>query len=1273
MRQVALACLVFAAWAAPAPAQVSLSPGTPRGLAFSGSGHTVYGDWRAEVVTNADRWRPAQAVEIVANIRFSDAHLSGLVAAGIKADKLCLLVTAERTFDADGWMRLASDERMSTLLTPTGLAIEGGVQGAVTSRFGYAFNSPLDQLATLPVGQAVSNNDGTKTAVLSVESTLPMDLPPGLYRLRLDIGVMAGTRFYNFNGFGFAQRPSSDQAGTSTYLYSPLIPASGTHASGRAVNAATIQARIPWLLLAGYNSNGYRGVIADEDREHFATSDRSLIPDEVVLPMYDDAGTRLSYSLEPQFPADGIDPLQNIAWNWSSGQLSVRIVDPAGGQVDLGTVPVVAKGASGPTTKNSGFTAWKPALYGRYTVTAKGWVADATGQRYEGGGTFRFWIAKRMTLATATFQGMPYGVGSTYGREIQFNPPFPADVQVTATLYVNSSTSDTRTLTYSGKASSSGIFGAAQGMKPLVLSAPGEYHAQVLATYKDAEGHLWVSVMRHAGVVYAEGDRVIARGKKLSIGGKYVERGGTAFEGYVEPDGTSHLAHLTFPYAAGDVLLIGAEGQGANKIEPVLTYQPQGDTSAWDTKLNGVGTTNLRITTSNGYSPHLYPEYITGREYYYAAAPRPGFMGRFIVGESTVRAPYWPVSPHSFGSQIGASVNGDAPGDIYRLIGGVVLRPTTQGPAYSGYIASAFLLPKGSNNNRVVAAGSEDLNGPMGTRARFFLVGLRPGSAFEVGSAFRPALQIDPLLPVSITFNLTYPDGRTQSADGVSDRAGSFAGPATWPLDVPGVYRYRVIGRWNGYQGGMPGLANDEGEFYVYSKSRPAGTPGLRLEGPAQATFSPTTGVTLTGSSAARAVRYAVITPGAVIEQGELPVVGGRFQYRFSPATAHARVPLYDIVNNTTGKPQIGRVVHVTFFSKEETTAGTYFDFARVILRGAVALQPRTGIPVAASLDASARTTVATTSPATTAIVPASPREMRTWDGTVDAMLRTGELRVVRRDADTLVREVLHERLQQYHAGVPIYGAEVTRQMRRGSTVSIFGTLRSGTTLDTTPALDAAEARGVLEHRTGGALADGALPALAVLPRDTGDALVWLAEVTTAAGREMCAIDAADGELIARAAAGHDRELAGFAPADRRREVVTVLAFYGSAFNNYHVAATRQVYDSGASLQVIAHVMAHERARNGAPLVDRNEAHAIGEAFANVVATGVTGGELAGLDENGRAEIRKIFYRAFVYMLPSGADAPTARSATMQSARDLFGDDARIAKNVAAVWAALGF
>jgi hypothetical protein len=52
-----------------------------------------------------------------------------MAAAGYPVDSLIVLVTAERSFDADGWLRLPSDEKMSTLLTPTGLGIKGGIQG----------------------------------------------------------------------------------------------------------------------------------------------------------------------------------------------------------------------------------------------------------------------------------------------------------------------------------------------------------------------------------------------------------------------------------------------------------------------------------------------------------------------------------------------------------------------------------------------------------------------------------------------------------------------------------------------------------------------------------------------------------------------------------------------------------------------------------------------------------------------------------------------------------------------------------------------------------------------------------------------------------------------------------------------------------------------------------------------------------------------------------------------------------------------------------------
>jgi len=116
-------------------------------------------------------------------LQIAATHLASLAAAGIKADKFCVLVTAERTFDAEGWMRLPSDEKMSTLITPTGLAIEGGVQGAVTNRFGYQFGSPLDQFQTIPSTQTVSGDtQDTRVAVFSLPVTLPANNSSGSMR-----------------------------------------------------------------------------------------------------------------------------------------------------------------------------------------------------------------------------------------------------------------------------------------------------------------------------------------------------------------------------------------------------------------------------------------------------------------------------------------------------------------------------------------------------------------------------------------------------------------------------------------------------------------------------------------------------------------------------------------------------------------------------------------------------------------------------------------------------------------------------------------------------------------------------------------------------------------------------------------------------------------------------------------------------------------------------------------------------------------------------------
>jgi hypothetical protein len=931
LKGFALACLLTILLPFRTPAG---QPG-PR-MTFSETGYTNYGEWAAWGFIQPSSWDPGRPLSIMAILQVKNEHLARLASeAHVTADGFCLLVTAERTFDADGHFRQANDEKMSTLLTPTGLAIEGGIQGACTNRFDYDFRTPVDQFATLSFENCETTVDA-KRAHFAISTTLPQDLPPGIYRLRLDFGVTSRTRFYSLNCDAFATRPFFQGRAPESHLYSAPIPANGIHVSGRSVIAASITPRPPWIILSDYNSNGYRGVVSDEDQPYFALSNRNLIPDDVILPMYDDSGNRVSYSLEPQFPADAIEARSNLPWNYASGHLSIEITDPAGQTVSLGDYPFAAKKNNGATTNQTAFTRWQPQTYGKYTAKLTGWIADQWGRAYTGGGTYHFWIAKRLTLATATFQGVSYPVGGRYGRDLAFAPAVPADVEVSAVLYSNSDPGAAISVSYGGKASPSGVFGSAQGAQPLPLNYPGEYSAHILARYADAQGHLWVCSMRHAGVVYPADSPVLARGKKLKIQSQYVDRGETHLEGYTVP-GTdiSFLQHINFPFQSGDVILIASEQQSANKIEPVLIFEDKINPLPYDTRLATLGATNLKIRTSNGYSPHLFPEYISDWMYYYGAAPRPGFMSRFLVGENGVRAPYWPTSPNSFGGQIGTSNNGDLPGDIYRLIGGIVIRENGGTPKYAGYMSSAFLLPRGTNNNRIIAPGSEDVIGSTGERARFFLVGLRPGMVYETGASFAPALQIDPILPVVIRFTLWFPDGRSAFWEGTSDAFGTFAGSTRSTLDQAGVYTYQIEGQWQGFRGVMPGLPSGGGEFYVIEKDRPANSAAISLNLPGQSTFNAAQGLTIRGTTTASVVYYAAVIPGAVIDQGRLTPTSGAFEYRFDPVAISQRIPTYDIINLVNGRPEIGKVVHLTFFARETPAGGSpIHSFVRVIFRG---------------------------------------------------------------------------------------------------------------------------------------------------------------------------------------------------------------------------------------------------------------------------------------------------------------------------------------------------
>src|SRR5574342_88046 len=79
--------------------------------------------------------------------------------------------------------------------------------------------------------------------------------------------------------------------------------------------------------------------------------------------------------------------------------------------------------------------------------------------------------------------------------------------------------------------------------------------------------------------------------------------------------------------------------------------------------------------------------------------------------------------------------------------------------------------------------------------------------------------------------------------------------------------------------------------------------------------------------------------------------------------------------------------------------------------------------------------------------------ELRTWDGYVTARERSGELQVMRSERDPSLPSRIVERLQQYHQGVPVWGAEVVRDTTNGAPESMFGDVSPSLTISTTPTL----------------------------------------------------------------------------------------------------------------------------------------------------------------------------------------------------------------------------
>ncbi len=111
---------------------------------------------------------------------------------------------------------------------------------------------------------------------------------------------------------------------------------------------------------------------------------------------------------------------------------------------------------------------------------------------------------------------------------------------------------------------------------------------------------------------------------------------------------------------------------------------------------------------------------------------------------------------------------------------------------------------------------------------------------------------------------------------------------------------------------------------------------------------------------------------------------------------------------------------------------------------------------------------------------------LRRFDALVETLAAGGELVLASSRPDLQLRGRTQQFFQQYHEGVPVLGAGVSRQLAGGATVSLLGTIETGIELDPRPRFQSVEALDLLERQTGVGVLANALPELVIVQVPSG-------------------------------------------------------------------------------------------------------------------------------------------------------------------------------------------
>ena len=772
-----------------------------------------------------------------------------------------------RMFDEDGNPIPYQHNYLSNVMTSTGLPIQAG-RGPARE---FAHNLRVEDLRR--------TGDETIEGTLSFDAQIGAYLPPGIYRPELRL---------RFRGLPWDDTWVAVKIGKAGEYPHGLLPP---------IEIGDVASpKLPWMLLMQDIVEGVRGTQAQEDDGTLEVSSNIVTQGAryIVPPNDARSGDPIPYRLEPVLPvlsfANRSMPHEpTILLDLPGGELNVSIARPDGSTEELGAAPFV-QGIDWDPVSAAGLI-YNPGTqclqnpyalttlddrfvvtldqYGHYIVSMTGTVDDIWGSEYAGGGTYDVWVAELLDVEGGMLPGTPFEVGDAFNTSVQFHPAVPADVEWTITLHPDSDPERAIVHTVSGRANDFGCF-SPEGNDP-ILSKPGEYRVEFLATYEDPTGRLFMASRVWGGVVETPNAIIEAHGLRGTDVLAYIPPAWFVLERDLEyAEGDVH--HIFNPYFSGDIIWSTSSDKGDSLVfgqsirdtvgllEPLLRDRAE----RWEVPISGplipldewfeTGEIPL-FTGSDEHRAHLIEEDdLDQLAYAYCSSQRPGERVREAVIGSAQRGGYWRLDT-IYDNQMGMGLLGDRPNDFKFQYIGAVYRDLTTGINQYAIHGSLWVFIPDSDlfGSRVMPPFSGEGNGGWTTEGGAILTlkgedidifihptGTQPGAVLNVGDAFTFAGHIAPTLASDIAITVTSPSGEPHPFAGQGNKIGVLGDIAEGLiLDEPGIWTVDVKVWHDGLCSGghtvppYPSgnvLGSEDGRFVVYVVEPDA--PRLDVRGP---------------------------------------------------------------------------------------------------------------------------------------------------------------------------------------------------------------------------------------------------------------------------------------------------------------------------------------------------------------------------------------------------------------------------------------------------------